>query len=169
MACLHRWLGFVLAVAAVGLGQSARADNKPEVSWEYRVATKEQILELGKKDLAEGLNKLGREGWELVVVDGSYIFKRPRLTHDKEIADLKLTIAILQGEREQQVERLAWVERMLKKGYVSEAQVAADRARLQEYDLVLQNKRRELGLLAPPLLEPLPPAPTPKEAGPRGK
>jgi hypothetical protein len=58
--------------------------------WEYRLATRQQLLELGKNDVAAGLNKVGAEGWELVAVrpgagrpEGrgdaatEYYFKRP--------------------------------------------------------------------------------------------
>jgi hypothetical protein len=53
--------------------------------WEYRVLAKREVAELGKKDLAAGLNKLGDEGWELVAVEPqagrssgqpTYYFKR---------------------------------------------------------------------------------------------
>jgi hypothetical protein len=36
--------------------------------WEYKVLTKDEILELGNKDFTAGLNKLGDEGWELIAV-----------------------------------------------------------------------------------------------------
>src|SRR5262249_25272463 len=67
-------------------------ENLPS-KWEYRVLTKEQLAELGKKNLAAGLNKIGEEGWELVTVQSGpareggargfsegpaeYYFKRP--------------------------------------------------------------------------------------------
>ena len=38
--------------------------------WEYRLLSKDRILELGKQDLVAGLNKLGQEGWELAGIDG---------------------------------------------------------------------------------------------------
>jgi hypothetical protein len=61
-----------LLVAAGGLLPAAApaAGPKPAsaVKWEYRALTKEQLLELGQKDLAAGLNRLGSEGWELVTV-----------------------------------------------------------------------------------------------------
>jgi hypothetical protein len=44
--------------------------------WEYQVLPKERVLELGKKDLAAGLNALGAKGWELAAVDNGYIFRR---------------------------------------------------------------------------------------------
>jgi hypothetical protein len=44
--------------------------------WEYRVVAKDQLLQLGNKDLAAGLNQLGAQGWELAGVDNAYIFRR---------------------------------------------------------------------------------------------
>jgi type II secretory pathway component GspD/PulD (secretin) len=37
--------------------------------WEYKALTKAQVADLGKKDFAAGLNKLGDEGWELVALE----------------------------------------------------------------------------------------------------
>jgi hypothetical protein len=58
--------------------------------WDYRLATRQQLLELGKNDVAAGLNQVGAEGWELVAVrpgagrpegrgdvSTEYYFKRP--------------------------------------------------------------------------------------------
>src|SRR5262249_34965896 len=46
--------------------------------WEYQVMTKEQVIGVGKKDLAAGLNKLGEDGWELVAVEPSQTTDRDR-------------------------------------------------------------------------------------------
>ena len=77
MAVVLLTLGF--AVGILPFSAASAADSKPDVvfRWEYRVLTEEQVIALGKKDLAAGLNKLGDEGWELVTVGAHYIFKRP--------------------------------------------------------------------------------------------
>src|SRR5438128_2347809 len=59
-----------------GLGKGGQPEGAPK--WEYRILTKEQIIELGKKDLAAGLNQLGDQGWELAAVETAFIFKRSR-------------------------------------------------------------------------------------------
>ena len=42
------------------------------VKWEYRVLSRDQIAELGKNDLAAGLNRLGEHGWQLVTVEPAF-------------------------------------------------------------------------------------------------
>jgi uncharacterized protein (TIGR03067 family) len=51
--------------------------------WEYRTLTRQQLLDLGKKDVTAGLNRMGDSGWELVAVQrgestgpAEYYFKR---------------------------------------------------------------------------------------------
>jgi hypothetical protein len=158
-----RPLSIALMVIVVGKIPFACADDKPVSKWEYRVVAKEQVVELGKNDLAVGLNKLGNEGWELVVVDGGYIFKRPKAQNDREIADLKLRIAILNRDIEMQKERLAWSSRMLKMGYLSNQAVNAEQERLERFELVLEKMNKDLDKLTAPPMEPIPVAPPPKE------
>jgi hypothetical protein len=63
------------------LGSEGPDEKRPDAvsSWEYRILMKEQIIELGKKDLTAGLNKLGEQGWELAAVETAFIFKRANL------------------------------------------------------------------------------------------
>jgi hypothetical protein len=159
----NRLLGLMVVFAIGWQVPALRADDKPVTKWEYRVVPRDQVAELGKNDLAAGLNKLGSEGWELVVVDGGYIFKRPRAQNDNEIAELKLKVNILQSDFEMQKERLAWSERMLKMGYMSNQAVGAERERLRRIELVLEKTRKELETLSPPPKEPIEQAPQPKE------
>jgi hypothetical protein len=160
----HNLVRGLAIVFALGLNiHSSHADDKPVITWEYRVVTKDQVIALGKNDLSVGLNKLGTDGWELVVIDGSYIFKRPKVQHDKEIAELKLTISLLLRDQEQQKERLAWSQRMLKKGFIGEAGVAAERIRLERYELALEKSQKELESLTAPPKEPMPLPPQPTE------
>jgi hypothetical protein len=160
---LTRHFSIALFAVLVGLGLVASADDKPLAKWEYRVVTKDQVAEIGKNDLAAGLNKLGSEGWELVVVDGGYIFKRPKLQNDRDIADLKLKIAILNRDIEMQKERVAWSNRMLKMGYMSNQAAAAEQERLERFELVLEKMTKDLDKLTVPPIEPIPLAPLPKE------
>jgi hypothetical protein len=157
-----RLFGMVFVLAGGGHAP-VKADDKPVAKWEYRVVTKDQIAELGKKDLAAGLNKLGEEGWELVVIDGGYIFKRLKPQTEKEIADVKLRIAIINRDIEMQKDRLAWSVRMLRMGYLSQQAVLAEQERLTRIELVLERTTRELDKLVPPPKEPIPVAPPPTE------
>jgi uncharacterized protein (TIGR03067 family) len=61
-------------------------------NWEYKTLSGGEVLELGKSNLNNGLNRLGDEGWELVAVEAdpeharggarhvgnTYYFKRPK-------------------------------------------------------------------------------------------
>jgi hypothetical protein len=122
------------------------AEEKPDsvFQWEYRVLTKEQILDLGNKDLAGGLNKLGDEGWELVVVDAAYIFKRPKDQIRKQVAEIKRKITLMESDVESRKDRVAWAERMAKKGYMSNQRVEAERLRLKVAESALEEARTEL-------------------------
>jgi hypothetical protein len=138
----------VLAGAAWPL--ASRADEgRPTavVQWEYRVVPKDKLLQLGKQDLAAGLNKLGEEGWELVVVDGAYVFKRPKEQLARRAAEVKRRIGLIESDVETWKERVAWAERMVKRGYLTEHQVNAERTRLREAENALAAAREELKAL----------------------
>jgi hypothetical protein len=126
--------------ASAGTGQTK---SDPVTRWEYRVLNKQQLLELGNNDFAAGLNKVGDDGWELAVVDGAYIFKRPR----SPAAELKRRLTEAQVDVEQCRDRAAWAERMAKKGLLSNQQAEADKAKLRTAELVLEQARRDLELL----------------------
>jgi type II secretory pathway component GspD/PulD (secretin) len=74
-------LGAVTCLAEAPAGKAA---GRPQ--WEYQTLTRGKVVELGKNDLAAGLNKLGDDGWELVAVTAGqepgqaaeYYFKRPK-------------------------------------------------------------------------------------------
>jgi hypothetical protein len=157
------FFGMAMILAMCGQGSALAADEKTTPKWEYRVVSKDQVIELGKNDLAAGLNKLGSDGWELVVVDGGYIFKRPKPQNDKEIADLKLRIAVLNRDIEMQKERVAWCNRMFKMGYLSGQIAAAEQERLERFGLVLERMNKDLDKLSVPPTEPIPVAPQPRE------
>ena len=79
---------FVVALVAVALLGEALAEAVAR-AWEYQVVTKKEAYSrvggiprvpqaVEHSYLEAGLNKLGREGWELVgQVDGYLVFKRP--------------------------------------------------------------------------------------------
>jgi hypothetical protein len=90
-------LGLLALCAGHGLAEApappAKAQYVGGPKWEYKVLFRQQIAELGNKDFAAGLNKLGDDGWEMVgvpsavpvgggqirgVQDGDYYFKRPK-------------------------------------------------------------------------------------------
>jgi hypothetical protein len=143
-------LGFVLLTIGVANGPwhvaALLAQDKPAAvpKWEYRVLTKQQVIELGKKDLAAGLNQLGSDGWELAAVDAAYIFKRAVELHGKQVADLKGQLAFAESDLETWKDRVAWSKRMAKKGYLSEQQVNAERVQLRRAEIALDKARREL-------------------------
>jgi len=141
----------VLLVLAVALGilpssAASAADPKSDVvvQWEYRVLTEEQVIALAKKDLAAGLNQLGDEGWELVTVGGHYIFKRPKNVAEKRAAEIKRQIDVAEADVEAWKERLAWSERMFRKGYMTGTQVEAERTQLKKAEVILGEAREAL-------------------------
>jgi hypothetical protein len=137
---------------AVGSPLAVRsAEPRPEVviKWEYRILTKEQVLELGKKDLTAGLNALGDEGWELVAAEPSYIFKRPRGLAPKHAEEVKRLVLQARSDVEMWKDRVNWAERMVKKGYLTERQLQADQAGLQTAEAALQALEKELKTLPP--------------------
>jgi hypothetical protein len=144
-------MAVVLLVAGVAVGilpfsAASAAESKPGVvfRWEYHVLTEEQVIALGKKDLAAGLNKLGDEGWELVTVGAHYVFKRPKDLAQKQAADIQRQIAVAEADVEAWKERVTWSERMLKKGYLTEKHVETERAQLKKAETVLDLARMAL-------------------------
>jgi Bacterial type II/III secretion system short domain len=91
-----------LRAAEIALAQFAAPAPVPEkekptpVKWEYKVLARAAIEELGKNDFEAGLNKLGDEGWDLVVTSAGttaaarkaseYCLKRPKVSGTKENA-----------------------------------------------------------------------------------
>jgi hypothetical protein len=146
----------LLVVGAAGTAPvTAFAQGRLEAvaRWEYRVLTKEDILVLGKKDLAAGLNQLGEDGWELVAAE-PYIFKRPKDQLRKQAAEIKRRIAIIEADVEQLSDRAAWAERMGKKGYLSEQRVEAEKRQLKLAETALENARNDLKAIPAELKEP---------------
>jgi hypothetical protein len=144
--------GFALLVALVACSTlPAQYTAAGPSKWEYRVFTKVEVLDLGNKDLTTGLNKLGEEGWELAAIDSAYIFKRPKgLTRQQAEAALKERITLAEADVDQWKERLAWVTRMARKGFLTEQQLETDKAKLEVAEKILDRARRELGGMASP-------------------
>jgi hypothetical protein len=145
--------------AAQGTGGSDDAKGVPRPAWEYRVLKKDQVLKRGKKDLAAGLNKLGEDGWELAAVDTVYIFKRLRVRAQQRAEMIKRRIAFLASEVEMLRDRVAWSERMSRKGLMSDQQVRTEQMALKRATLALERARQDLKELAAPK--------EPAEKGPR--
>jgi len=145
--------GYVLLVIAVASGTlqitAWSAEGKPIAAptWEYRVLTKEQVVDLGKKDLAAGLNQLGGEGWELAAVDAVYIFKRPRDRNPKRVEEIKSQVALLESEVEMLQDRVTWADRMVRKGYMTDQQLRAERETLKLVEKALNRARKDLDTL----------------------
>jgi len=123
----------------------ASDERQPDAvpKWEYQILTKEQIIELGKKDLTAGLNRLGEQGWELAAVEAAYIFKRAKPQTGARIEDVKRQIALIEIDLQMQKDRVAWSERMLKKGFMSEGQVNGERMELKKIEINLDALQRE--------------------------
>ena len=141
----------VFALASGTLrGSDVPSGGRPSAvpKWEYQILTKEQVIEVGKKDLTTGLNKLGDQGWELAAVETAYIFKRAKSQNGVWIEDVKRQIALTEADLEMRKDRVAWAERMLKKGFMSEAQVKGDRMELTKTEINLDFLRRELQSLS---------------------
>jgi hypothetical protein len=139
----------LLAIAVVGgVSQFAARSAEGTPQWEYRVLTKAQILDLGKKDLAAGLNKLGDDGWELAAFDSAYIFKRPKVEQQRPAA-MKLRLKIAEADVEQQRERVQWSKRMLKKGFIPQNQLKEEERLLRELELVLEEVEADAKGLRP--------------------
>jgi hypothetical protein len=125
-----------LAIAVVSVGyQRAARSEEATLQWEYRVVTRAQLLDLGKKDLVAGLNKLGDEGWELAAFDSAYIFKRAKVQKQAEVMKLRLKLA--ESDVEQQRERVQWTQRMVKKGFLPANQLKEEVRLLRELEIVL--------------------------------
>jgi hypothetical protein len=140
-------LGFAVLVVWIVSGApcSTRAEEPkaaPLVRWDYRVVTKEQLLELGNKDLVAGLNNLGDEGWELAAVDGVYIFKRP--IRSLTLEEVRQWVFVAQGDVEAWKDRVAWSERMVRKGYLNERRVEDERRQLHAAEFVLERAQKTL-------------------------
>src|SRR5262249_27297507 len=141
--------GLLLLALGLAVGSPAvvrSAEPRPElvIKWEYRILTKEQVLELGKKDLTAGLNALGDEGWELVAAEPSYIFKRPKGPSLRQVEAIKRQLLLARSDVEMWKDRVAWAERMVKKGYLTERQLQADQARLKAAEAALEALEKEL-------------------------
>lgn len=133
-------VGFIVPIASLPAQGSLDAGPR----WEYRVLTREQILDTSKKDLAAGLNQLGEQGWELIGVDGAYLFKRARGRTPNQHADVKQRLALAEMEVDSWRERAAWSDRMFRKGFLAANQAQADKASLKAAELDMERARQAL-------------------------
>jgi hypothetical protein len=131
------------SILSAGLTLAGQAPGSAPTRWEYRVLTKDQVLDLANKDLTVGLNKLGNDGWDLAAVDGVYIFKRAK-TGPRNVEEIKQRVALAEDEVQQRKERVAWMERMAKKGFLTNHAVEENRAKLNAAEVILDLTRREL-------------------------
>jgi hypothetical protein len=153
-----RWSLVGLGVLLAASGVNAGGDTKGALPrWEYRVLSKDQLLQQGKQDLAAGLNSLGKQGWELVGIDGGYIFKR-REAPVPSIPDLKRRVADAEKAVDSRRERLALTELMVRKGLASEVNLQATQRLLRQAQAALDQAQRDLDAQ---LLPPPKPAPEP--------
>jgi hypothetical protein len=156
-----RFLGpLLIALSMASPGARGAGEPGGELRWEYRVLSKEQVIDLGNKDLLAGLNRLGSDRWELAAVDGSYIFKR-RMQASESLENKKRRLAFAQDNVDQRRERVAWSERMVRKGFLSDSQLQTERALLAQAELALDQAHREFDahVLPPPNETPRPKTP----------
>jgi hypothetical protein len=165
---MHETISFavkLIAIVCVGeITQFAARSAEAMPQWEYQVLTKAQILDLGKKDLAAGLNKLGDEGWELAAFDNAYIFKRPKMQRQAEV--LKLRLKLAEFDVEQQKERVQWAERMVKKGFLAANQLKEEIRLLKELEIVLEEAETDVKSLKTQPKNEMEYIPKPKEQRP---
>jgi hypothetical protein len=150
---------FVLFGVGVVPGWSQRPESSGQVpgpqpvQWEYRVLTKNQILELGKNELASGLNRVGGDGWQLVAVEPSqpptFYFKRPRYSVAEQIEELQALMPRLELDVAVARERADWAERMARKGYAYEANVGVTNQQLKLAEFALDRAKKHLEALTP--------------------
>ncbi len=150
--------GLLLAVV-IGTGGAPIQAGESGVAprWEYRVLTKDQVLDLGQKDLAAGLNRLGHDGWELAAVDGAYIFKRRRGLHVASAENIKERLALAETDVAARKERAAWSERMARMGFMSKSRVEAEKALLAQAEIDAAQLRRDLDMMLLPAPKSVPP------------
>jgi RND family efflux transporter MFP subunit len=79
--------------------------------------------------------------------------KRPAHLDRKQVEILQAHIVLLESDVTALKDRVAWSERMVKKGYLTEQQVQAERARLKKAELDLDRARTELKTLSPGMKE----------------
>ncbi len=145
----------LLFLAGVPCGKSQTpipAPHPAPLQWEYRVVTKDQVLESGKKNLTAGLDRLGEEGWELVGIESTsppvvFYFKRPRTSAAERIEELKNLVARFELDAAVARERADWAERMARKGYAYESNVSVTQQQLKIAELALERARKQLKAL----------------------
>lgn len=135
------------------LGSRAPAADGPPC-WEYRALSRAQVVELGKNDFVAGLNKLGEEGWELVSVTrgDDYIFKRPGLRPEEKqraIEQLRSRVRLIETDYDTAKDRLAWSERMVKKGFLAENQLQAEKDKVKAIEDALKEAKLYLQKVDP--------------------
>jgi hypothetical protein len=134
----------LLAAVSIPAASAGEPRRQPKRQWEYQVLTKQKVLDLGKKDLGAGLNRLGDDGWELVAVDTDYIFKRPRDDDRRRVAELKVKVAMLESDVEDLKDRVGWTTKMVRKGFAPANELRGVKAALEVAEAALERARREL-------------------------
>jgi hypothetical protein len=148
---MRKTTGFVLLMAGLSAGSARAQIVAPEFGvgpvpkWEYRVLGKDQLPKAQAKDLADALNKLGDEGWELVAAGDTYIFKRPKSQDRAE--GMRRQVAFLQAEVDKFKDRVAWSKRMARKGFLSDNQLQFEEDLLKEVETALDKAKAEVKAL----------------------
>ena len=131
-----------IAILSVAYPPAVRSAESA-LRWEYRILTKAQLLDLGKKDLTAALNQLGDEGWELAAFDAAYIFKRPKV-QQQSVEVLKLRLGLAEADVEQQRERVQWSQRMVKRGFLPANQLKDELRLLRELEIALEEAKQDV-------------------------
>ena len=148
---MRKATGFVLLLAGLSAGSARAQIINPEFGvgpvprWEYRVLDKDQLPKAQAKDLADALNRLGDEGWELVAAGETYIFKRPKSEDRAE--GMRRQVAFLQAGLDKFKDRVAWSKRMARKGFLSDNQLQFEEDLLKEVETALDKAKSELKTL----------------------
>ena len=162
-------MGFVLLAIGAGSGTwqppALFAEEMPRAvpKWEYRVLTKDQVIDLGKKDLTAGLNRLGDESWELVAIEpaqaaergsglapkpAQFYFKRPARLTVKQLEVLKKLVQSAELNVTMWMEWVARMENMARSGYYTKRELQLDKDQLKAAETVLEKARKDLAAFA---------------------
>jgi hypothetical protein len=149
----------VAAAAPFSVAQAQEPAPTGLPKWEYRILTREQVAELGKNDIAAGLNRLGDDGWQLVTIEpavsaekdgkapghsAQFYFQRPKDYVRMLRAGIQQRFAAAKSNVEMWEDRLAWTERMVRKGFLTANQARADEEELKRAKAAFDQVEREM-------------------------
>jgi outer membrane protein TolC len=82
-------------------------------------------------------------------IDAEIVLERAKARQQAGRENARSVVELAESELEMWKERVAWSERMVKKGYLTERQLQTERAALKQAETVLEKARRELDGVPP--------------------